>query len=382
MRPLGFLKGMAKGDVSAIPMNIHQIWINRDPGVAIPEEWLEWSKSWKKFNPEWNYRLWQTKKIEAFMAEKYPDLVGFYNSFESDVQKSDVARLLLLDAFGGIYADLDMECLRPLDELIKGRTCIACCESRRHSRLFDLRRMLCTNYIASAPGHPFLAHTVREMVEGIRTLHFVYPVMESTGPLMFTRALNSYRGDDVDVVGAKVACPFHNESRELDEVWRRGPRAEKIKRKCVRRGTYGIHYWSNSWGRGMAGLLRNPNPHSVPGYRFYPGWESYGCDLVNVGRDIDDLVRECNRREDAVGFSTSGFIKYRVRRRSNWYRVRALAGNEGLYVKESRLPLMKYFIKSYASRAVNRLQGLSRPPTGLNPQQKTTSISGFKQDKN
>jgi hypothetical protein len=352
------IHGQEERPVTTIPRIIHQIWINSESDPEIPKEWVELSKTWKNLNPGWDYRLWQTRETAEFVAQKYPSLVDFYEAFTTNVQKSDMARFLLLDAFGGFYADMDMECLQPLEGLIGNRTFLACCESLKHARLHGLKQMLCTNFMASAPGHPFLMHTMGKLLAGPPMTDNPQVEMDGTGPLMFTRAWKSYGGRDVTVLEAKVACPFDNNSGELEHLWQKGPRTAAIKRKCVRRGTYGLHYWSNSWGRGLSGPLKNPDPHLVKGYRFYPGWESYGYDLVNVGRNIEDVVRECDKREAAVGFNTAGFIKHRVRRRSNWHRIRASAGNEGLYIKESRLPLMKYFVKSYAARVWERLRGL------------------------
>ena len=298
------------------------------------------------------------KLTAEFVAKEYPELLHYYEAFTTNVQKSDMARFLILHAFGGFYADLDMECLQPLTKLVNGGTFLACCESRKHARMFGLDRMLCTSFFAAVPDHPFLMHTMKELLLSTPMRDNPSVEMAGTGPLMFTRALGTYQGADVTVLEPKVACPFDNNSRDLYEVWHKGPRSEAIKRRCIRRGTYGIHYWANTWGRGLAGPLNNPDPYQVKGYRFYPGWDSVGYDLVNVGRNIEDLVRECDRLEEAVGFNTSGFIKYRLRRRANWQRIRASACNEGLYFKESQLPLAKYIVKTYTASALRKLRGL------------------------
>ena len=39
--------------------------------------------------------------------------------FRTGVEKSDILRYLLLYHYGGVYADLDVECLRPFEPLLQ-----------------------------------------------------------------------------------------------------------------------------------------------------------------------------------------------------------------------------------------------------------------------
>jgi mannosyltransferase OCH1-like enzyme len=54
-----------------------------------------------------------------------------------------VGRYFILDAYGGVYADLDFEALKPFDELIDGRSLIIGQEPYAHSHvLYDIERMV------------------------------------------------------------------------------------------------------------------------------------------------------------------------------------------------------------------------------------------------
>ncbi len=45
-----------------IPKIIHQIWI----GSPLPQKYYRWQKSWQKYHPDWEYKLWTERDIEKF----------------------------------------------------------------------------------------------------------------------------------------------------------------------------------------------------------------------------------------------------------------------------------------------------------------------------
>jgi len=109
----------AKSDMEKL---IHQIWL---PGFdsCPPSLWPNPAK-WEALNPGWRVRLWDGADILKFVEQNYPLLLGIFRSIQecstdkvAAVKQSDLARLLILHHFGGIYADLDMTPLLPLSSL-------------------------------------------------------------------------------------------------------------------------------------------------------------------------------------------------------------------------------------------------------------------------
>ena len=98
-----------KKNEDQIPKIIHQIWIGPK---KIPNKYLLWGKSWKKLNPDWDYKFWTDSEIEKIVLinKKY------YDKSKSIGYKSDIARYEILKQFGGIYVDTDFECIRPIPE--------------------------------------------------------------------------------------------------------------------------------------------------------------------------------------------------------------------------------------------------------------------------
>lgn len=94
-----------------IPKVLHYCWFGRK---KLPDQYIEWMKSWKKFCSdyeivEWNEDNYDYHKnqymSEAYQAGKW----GFV---------SDYARLDIVNTYGGIYLDTDVELVRNLDELL------------------------------------------------------------------------------------------------------------------------------------------------------------------------------------------------------------------------------------------------------------------------
>ena len=50
-------------------------------------------------------------------AQDYPEYLAMYDSYRFGIQRADAMRLFFLHKFGGIYIDMDIECLRSLDFL-------------------------------------------------------------------------------------------------------------------------------------------------------------------------------------------------------------------------------------------------------------------------
>jgi hypothetical protein len=72
---------------------------------------------WKALNPGHTHRLWDDAEARAFVAERYPALLPVpYDAYLSGVERADVFRVLVLHALGGVYADIDVAPLRPVDD--------------------------------------------------------------------------------------------------------------------------------------------------------------------------------------------------------------------------------------------------------------------------
>lgn len=188
----------------AIPRIIHQMW--KDDRV--PRELQSGVASWKALNPGWEYRFWTDRSLLEFVSDWYPGVLPVYVGYRDAIRRSDAARYLLLDHFGGVYADLDTECLRPFEELVPENRVVLCHEppSQWHVQASHGARpfVLFNGLMAGPPGHPFW----RELVERLPACRHASGVLDATGPCFLTGVyLWSEHRDRVAVHPATLFSP-------------------------------------------------------------------------------------------------------------------------------------------------------------------------------
>jgi mannosyltransferase OCH1-like enzyme len=92
-----------------LPNIIHQIWRTNDVRTYSTE--LEASPDlWKAMLKPINYtvKLWTDDDVLQLLKAKYNWLLSTYKGYPQNIQRADLARLVVVHAEGGIYADLDV----------------------------------------------------------------------------------------------------------------------------------------------------------------------------------------------------------------------------------------------------------------------------------
>lgn len=322
-----------RGGTIEIPRIIHQTWKTSD----IPEEWEAYQQTWKTHHSRWAYRLWTDEDYLPFVREHFPEFLQTFVDYSYQIQRVDAIRYLILFKYGGVYADMDMECLRPVDELLANRAFVIAREPSVHAEWRGVETLLCNAFMASIPKHPFLAAIIDELKNTNPKITFHAEVLQTTGPEMVARVGKAFRLDSRCILDSASIYPFASNSREMEALRKRIEDVSGIKQRAIECGAYAIHYWANTWVRNLAGPLSNTDPFKVEGYRFFPGKDSSGADIGNMGRDVVKLALQCSKDQKAVAFNTDGFIKHALRSRDQWSDIRNDNGNEGLYVKKDRL---------------------------------------------
>jgi len=132
-----------------IPRIIHQIWFDCGNGAEVPQKYHSYQESWKRHNPHYEYILWNEQMADAFMRQYYPKFYkSVYSQYNAKIYKIDSFRDKFLPVIGGVYADMDMECYRCLDDLLRGKKLILCRTTSNNPLLNNTPMM-------SVPGHPF-----------------------------------------------------------------------------------------------------------------------------------------------------------------------------------------------------------------------------------
>lgn len=210
---------------NSIPHIIHHIWL----GSELPDKYTPFIDSFKKLNPDFEFILWDEKKIlsiPGFRFEKEFKRTSNYGT------KSDIARYEILRVYGGFYFDTDFECIKPLDEIADKSSFIAGLQ-------FSDRPEFGNAMIASIPNH-FLINKICSQLKPTSTTD-IMEIINTTGPGFLTKIFkeNLLNLDEtVAFVPSEYFYAVPNfEASNIIEV----------KQKYITEKTYGIHYWDQSW---------------------------------------------------------------------------------------------------------------------------------------
>lgn len=233
-----------------IPRLIHQTWKTRD----VPPEFQALQRSWIGRNPGFTHRFWTDEDIGRFVADEHPALLPVFRGYADPIARIDLARYLILRRFGGVYADLDFECLRPIDGLLEGQSFVVGLEPEEHGRLAKavergLPRILCPSFLASVPGHPFWDHLLDRLVEA----RHCPDVLDATGPFLLTRAHDGYEkaGYEGKAAAVTVLPPELLYPVTKEDCWN-GRLFDPVFWERATRQAYAVHYWEGTWFRGDA----------------------------------------------------------------------------------------------------------------------------------
>lgn len=126
--------------------------------------------------------MWSDEDIEEFMKTKYPKFYPTFKAYDKNIERIDVVRYFILYEFGGIYADMDYECVQNFESLLPpGKVSIG---TPTNWQKFQNALM------ASPPKHPFWHYVFAELLAykdyHIDDLYML--VMNQTGPSVIERA--------------------------------------------------------------------------------------------------------------------------------------------------------------------------------------------------
>ena len=139
-----------------IPASIAQFWDDAMP----PQDILRLMQSWPEQNPGHSYIRFDKASAGAFLMARYaPDVVLAYRRAREPAMKADLFRLAWLYCEGGVYADADDRCLRPLADFVPPYADFVVYQEEYGT--------LGNNFIAAVPFHPVLGLALQLAVEAI-----------------------------------------------------------------------------------------------------------------------------------------------------------------------------------------------------------------------
>jgi mannosyltransferase OCH1-like enzyme len=195
----------------------------------LPEIYTICRESWALHCPNYEIKFWNENNVDI-LNDDY--LFGTFDEKDYSAM-SDYFRLKIVYELGGIYLDIDVELLKPLDSLLK------------HKAFFSLEN---DGYINTGSGFGAEVHNplVKTMMEAYvykkPWKHITCPVIDTS---TFTK--NGYKSsDDVhDFLDATIYpteyfSPFH---------W-------STKNGAITSNTYAIHHYSATWVKPIPKLTK------------------------------------------------------------------------------------------------------------------------------
>lgn len=156
-----------------IPKRIIQIY-SAGKTSHYDSKYIPLIKSVKSLNPECEYMFFDDEAIDSFLTNYYPEYISTYKSLPNLIQRVDFFRYLAIYHYGGLYLDLDIRGLKPLDDAFFSHSCLFPIDEylsepmKRWPRYRPFLNQGCAFLLgqyafAAEPKHPFLWYLVNQI---------------------------------------------------------------------------------------------------------------------------------------------------------------------------------------------------------------------------
>lgn len=204
---------------------------------TVPKIMKEYSDSWIEQNPEYEYRFFDDNDIKQFIAKEFPQYISAYKKIKQGAVKADLWRYLILDKYGGVYADMDCRCIVSLKNWIQ--------PAAEWVTQLGINRDVCQWLIMTIPGNPVIRKAAEKSYENlmkqkefsqyrgfrldenqkvglreeVQPLRIYHPVMKLAGPPVLQEAAEEcfltpsdaaiFRSIQIVCVSGKVSCQMN-----------------------------------------------------------------------------------------------------------------------------------------------------------------------------
>lgn len=201
---------------SEFPRKIWQTW-KVDP-FGFEQRDVDRSRSWINKNPNYRYEVLTDGNELAYVEYHFgpegfnrPDIVEFYRDVNAVIVKADFLRYVIMYAEGGVYADIDVEALKPMHKFIPSRIHEKDIDMvigveidepywRDHPILGPKSRSFCQWAFMAKPQQPVMLRLIEQIMDWLKAIAKKQGVplsevqldfdeiISGTGPSAFTKA--------------------------------------------------------------------------------------------------------------------------------------------------------------------------------------------------
>ena len=173
-------RGVSKPEVRiqtsyTFPKIVHQMW--KSSNTPLGSDMTRWKAGCEEVNKEWEFRFLYDNDLKEFVQKEYPQYMLLFNILHG-VYMADMARVLMVYHYGGLYMDVDFYCHRPFDCLIhqilsnelshytKKDLLVVSREPSMHEHLFRNKdRVIIQDFYLATPKHPFFKWLLDDRME-------------------------------------------------------------------------------------------------------------------------------------------------------------------------------------------------------------------------
>ncbi len=174
-----------------IPRIIHQTWKTNKllPHMKKSQD------SFIKSNPGWTIILWTDSMNRNLIETHFSWFLKYYDNYEYNIQRADVIRYFILWLYGGVYADTDLLCQRPLEKLLKEMK-----DASQDLAMIKSSHLDCYSnwFMISSKGNLFWPKVWDQLVRAYGYKHCAYcvtkhlKIMATTGPMFIDHCVKKF----------------------------------------------------------------------------------------------------------------------------------------------------------------------------------------------
>lgn len=226
-----------------IPRIIHQTWKDTN----IPEHLHCFVRSWQQHHPDWDFILWTDKMNRDFISQNYAAFLPVYDGYHTAIQRVDAVRYFILLKMGGVFIDLDFECLKNIGPLLESTTFAAGLEPREHARAHRKEYIISNAFMAGCKDASFLkciCNTIarNDYRQYAKEAGF-NAVLDCAGPFMLSRIYKDFEPKgSIRILEPALLYPLVK-----NEITGRVAAAKEIDAAVIKQAYAMHHYWGSWW---------------------------------------------------------------------------------------------------------------------------------------
>jgi len=251
--------------------------------MPVCEQVADWMRSWTIHNPLFDIWFWTDSAVRRLLESSFPSwLIKLYDSYPHAINRADLRKYVVLYAVGGLVADLDVQCLRPVTPLLdwlqsSRHSCVLSQEPPLHRQFLysaATQPYVSTAIIACRPQHPFVRFALSllpQFAANADQLRWNDNILNSTGPTFLSDAVRLYKtrqtqsnaaaDDDLLVAPSRWFLPTYDpvHTARFQTLcllsWTtsnaRPTGCDQVLRNKPDNDSYTTHHWLHSWADGF-----------------------------------------------------------------------------------------------------------------------------------